>query len=72
MKPFQILTLVLAGLLLIVTWMDYREKKNMNDYIMGKTGSKTPCKCNDHSDDSTTNLDTAPSHTDPALSAAML
>lgn len=51
MKPFQMLSLGLGLLLLLVAYMDYREKKNMNNYIRG-AAPKKPCSCTDHLDTS--------------------
>ncbi|WMX17482.1 hypothetical protein [Aureispira sp. CCB-E] len=56
MKPFQMLSLGLAALLLVVTYLDYKEKKSMNNFIKG---AKKPCSCSDHSE-SGANLDGAP------------
>lgn len=69
MKPFEMLVVGLTLLLVVVSYLNYKEKKNMNDFIMGGSPKK-PCSCTDHGQD----LSDAPtsSTADDALAAAGL
>ncbi len=47
MNGYQIATLVFVGMVVLVLFLDYRERKTFNDFIR----AKSKCGCKDHPED---------------------